>query len=257
MARARLAGRAVPVYPDPMLFPLSDVNPTRSRPWVTYGLVGANVLAYLMQMGYGLEASVWAWGLIPLRLLAGGDTPVPVPGYGPVLIGSVPILTLLTSMFMHGGLLHLGGNMLYLWIFGNNVEDRLGHLRFLLFYLAGGVLATLSHVAVSRGSALPLVGASGAVAAVLGAYWRLYPRARVRCLLFLVFIVQFVELPAALVLGLWILLQVINGVLGLGVGGGGVAWFAHIGGFLAGLLLLFALGVRNRRPRPAGLRWGD
>jgi len=245
------------MYPARMLLPLSDINPTRGRPWVTYGLVGANLLAYLLQMGYGLEASVWSWGLIPARLLGGGDAPIVVPGYGHVLIGSAPIATLFTSMFMHGGLLHLGGNMLYLWIFGNNVEDRLGHLRFLVFYLAGGVLATLSHVAVSRGSALPLVGASGAVAAVLGAYWRLYPHARVRCLLFLIFIVQFVELPAALVLGLWIILQVINGVLGLGVGGGGVAWFAHIGGFLAGLLLLLLLGVRARRPRPVALRWDD
>ncbi len=240
-----------------MLFPISDINPTRSRPWVTYGLVGANVLAYLLQMGYGLEASVWAWGLIPLRLLGDGDAPVFVPDYGPVLIGSPPVATLFTSMFMHGGLLHLGGNMLYLWIFGNNVEDRLGHLRFFVFYLAGGVLATLSHIAVSRGSALPLVGASGAVAAVLGAYWRLYPHARVRCLLFLVFFVQFVELPAALVLGLWIVLQVVNGVLGLGIGGGGVAWFAHIGGFLAGLLLLLLLGARARKPRPVVLRWPD
>ncbi len=239
-----------------MLLPLSDINPTQRRPWVTYGLVAANLVAYVLQMGYGLEASAWNWGLIPLRLL-GGDAPIPVPGHGPLLIGSPPALTILTSMFMHGGLLHLGGNMLYLWIFGNNVEDRLGHLRFLVFYLAGGVLATLSHVAVSQGSALPLVGASGAVAAVLGAYWRLFPRARVRCLLFLFILVQFVELPAALVLGLWILLQVINGVLGLGVGGGGVAWFAHIGGFLAGLLLLFALGARRRRPQLVVQRWDD
>jgi membrane associated rhomboid family serine protease len=245
------------MYPAAMLFPISDINPTRSRPWVTYGLVGANVLAYLLQMGYGLEASVWAWGLIPQRLLGDGSAPVFVPDYGHVLIGSPPVATLFTSMFMHGGLLHLGGNMLYLWIFGNNVEDRLGHLRFLVFYLAGGVLATLSHIAVSRGSALPLVGASGAVAAVLGAYWRLYPHARVRCLLFLVFIVQFVELPAAIVLGLWIILQVLNGLLGLGVGGGGVAWFAHIGGFLAGLLLLLALGVRTRRRGPLDARWGN
>lgn len=241
-----------------MLLPLSDVNPTRRRPWATYGLVAANLLGYLMQMGYGLEASAWVWGLIPLRLLGGADTLVPIPGHGPVLIGSLPLLTLFTSMFMHGGLLHLGGNMLYLWIFGNNVEDRLGHWRFLFFYLAGGVLATLSHVLVSRGSALPLVGASGAVAAVLGAYWRLYPHARVRCLLFLVFIVQFIELPAALVLGLWILLQVINGLLGLGLGAGagGVAWFAHIGGFLAGLLLLALLGGRRPR-RPVVIHWDD
>ena len=241
-----------------MLLPLSDINPALRRPWVTYGLVAANLFAYVLQMGYGLEASAWNWGLIPLRLLGGGDAPVPVPGHGQLLIGSPPVLTILTSMFMHGGLWHLGGNMLFLWIFGNNVEDHLGHLRFLVFYLAGGVLATLSHVAVSQGSPLPLVGASGAVAAVLGAYWRLYPRARVRCLLFLVVFVTLVELPAALVLGLWMLLQVISGVFGLSMGAsGGVAWFAHIGGFLAGLLLLFALGARQRRPRPVALRWDD
>lgn len=246
------------MYARRVLLPLSDINPTRRTPWVTYTLVAANVAVYLWQWSSGLQQSVYAWGLIPARLLHGAATPVLVPGVGHVLLHSDPLTTLFSAMFMHGGLLHLGGNMLYLWIFGNNVEDRLGHLDFLAFYLVGGLLAALSHVAVSGGAMTPMVGASGAVAAVLGAYWRLYPYARVRCLLFLFIFVTFVELPAALVLGLWILLQVLNGLLGLGLGAGagGVAWFAHIGGFAAGIALLMLMGVRARpRPRPR-VRWG-
>jgi membrane associated rhomboid family serine protease len=233
-----------------MLLPLKDINPTRHTPWVTMGLVGANVLVFLVQLGIGLQRSVIMGGFVPSLLFGSEPQAWRLPD-GVAAPALAPVATLFSSMFMHGGFLHLGGNMLYLWIFGNNVEDRLGHLNFLAFYLLGGLAATMSHALIHPGSELPLVGASGAVAAVLGAYWRLYPRARVRCLVFLFFFVTFLELPAALVLGLWILIQFISGVLGLGVGSGGVAWFAHIGGFLAGIVLLMIMGVKRgpRQPR--------
>ena len=237
-----------------MLLPLRDINPTERRPFVTIGLVATNVLVFLWQIAHGLQNSIYGWGFIPARLFGGADLPVPVAGYGHVLIESDPLTTLFTAMFMHGGWLHLGGNMLYLWIFGNNVEDRLGHFRFLAFYLVGGLVATLAHLLTGPNSALPLVGASGAVAAVLGAYFRLYPRARVKCLLFIIIFFTMIELPASLVLGWWIVIQVINGLLGLGAGvGGGVAWFAHIGGFFAGMLLLALMGVK-KRTRPSRVR---
>ncbi len=153
-------------------------------------------------------------------------------------------LTLLTSMFLHGGLFHLLGNMLYLWIFGNNIEDRLGPFRFTLFYLASGVAAALTHILAQPGSRVPMIGASGAIAGVLGAYAVLFPHARVRTFVFLVFYIDVVSVPAGLVLGIWFLAQVLN--VGMG---GGVAWFAHIGGFLAGIALLrLALGRGFGRP---------
>ena len=142
---------------------------------------------------------------------------------------SRPWLAVFAAMFLHGGLFHLAGNMLYLWIFGNNVEDALGPARFILFYALGGVAAAATHIVFHPGSTAPMIGASGAMAAVLGAYFILYPRARVRTLLFLVVFVQVLDLPAAVVLGFWFILQFLN--VGLG---GGVAWFAHIGGFLVG-----------------------
>ncbi len=230
-----------------MLLPLKDINPTTRPPVVTVALLAANVLVYIWQLTQGLQRSFFTHGFIPARLLGDPDLIVNLPAYGPTPIESIPLATLLTAMFMHGGWLHLGGNMLYLWIFGNNVEDRLGHFRFLAFYLVGGIAATLAHYATGPGSTLPMVGASGAVAAVLGAYFRLYPKARVRCLLFIVIFFTFIELPAFIVLGWWIVLQVVGGLLGLGGGtGGGVAWFAHIGGFFAGIGLLALMGVKRR-----------
>ncbi|HPW19013.1 MAG TPA: rhomboid family intramembrane serine protease [Candidatus Aminicenantes bacterium] len=196
---------------------------------MTVLLIAANVAVFALQAvgPRGLESSVVRFGAVPYDIAhfraAGGAGGVP------------PLLTLLTSMFLHGGLFHLLGNMLYLWIFGNNVEDRLGPFRFILFYLGSGVAAALAHILAQPSSRVPMIGASGAIAGVLGAYAVLFPRARVRTL---VFFVGVVRVPAALVLGLWFLLQVLN--VGMG---GGVAWFAHIGGFLAGILLIrLALG---------------
>jgi rhomboid family protein len=158
-------------------------------------------------------------------------------------------LTLFTSMFMHGGILHLAGNMLFLWIFGNNVEDSMGRPRFIAFYLLGGIVALLAQTALNPDSPVPTIGASGAVAAVLGGYAVLYPRARVITLVFIVFFITLIELPALLVLGLWFLLQLLYGAADLAqpVAGGGVAYFAHIGGFVFGMLLIKVFANRIHR----------
>lgn len=159
-----------------------------------------------------------------------------------------PLLTLFTSMFLHGGLFHVAGNMLYLWIFGDNVEDTLGHSRFLVLYLACGVAAVVAQTAVHPASAIPIVGASGAVAGVLGAYLLLFPHAGVWTLLILGFFIRVVRIPAVIVLGLWMAVQLLNGAARCGrPESGGVAWFAHVGGFLAGLSLLFVLRARAWR----------
>jgi membrane associated rhomboid family serine protease len=233
------------------MIPLYDRNPTRSSPFVTYVLVAINVLVYLYELALApspqaLETFYYRFGVVPAELLSGRDVPPLLP-VGPVY------LTVLTSLFVHGGLLHVGGNMLYLWIFGNNVEDRLGHLRFLLFYLVCGSAAAMAQIALSADSRYPMIGASGAVAGVLGAYLVLFPSARITTLLFLGFFITVLQVPALLLIGYWFLLQVLNGFfsLVLPMGEGGTAWFAHIGGFVAGILLL-----RLFRPWPRRHAWG-
>jgi len=150
-----------------------------------------------------------------------------------------PAATLFSSMFMHGGLLHIGGNMLYLWIFGDNIEDSLGHFRFLLFYLVAGIAAAYSHAVLSPSSNIPMIGASGAVSGVLGAYILLFPRAKVKTLIFFGFFVDVVKIPALIVIGFWAIIQFVNGILSQNLlPQGGVAWFAHVGGFLTGLLTI-------------------
>ncbi len=174
----------------------------------------------------------------------------PIPELQQVCGERSVLFTLFSSMFLHGGLVHLGGNMLFLWVFGNNVEDRMGHPLFLLFYLAGGTVATYAHVLTDTSSAVPLIGASGAIAAVLGAYLVMYPRARILTLV-MFFFITFVELPAVVVLGFWFVLQAFQGAASLGTASpGGVAWFAHIGGFLFGLVVAW-LFYRRRPSRPA------
>jgi len=215
-----------------MFLPLRDENPTVRLPYVTVLLIAANVVLFVLQVAapQGLASSVTRFGAVPYDIVhfrAAGEAG-----------GFPPLLTLLTSMFLHGSLFHLLGNMLYLWIFGNNVEDRLGPFRFVLFYLGSGVAAALTHILAQPGSEIPMIGASGAIAGVLGAYAVLYPRARVRTFVFLIFYIDVISIPAAFVLGLWFLAQILN--VGMG---GGVAWFAHIGGFLAGILFIrMALG---------------
>jgi membrane associated rhomboid family serine protease len=220
-----------------MFIPLRDDNPTTRLPVVTVALIVLNTAVFLLQATapHGLEMAALRFGAVPYDIVHfRSAAPAAVPA----------LLTLLTSMFLHAGLFHLAGNMLYLWIFGNNIEDRLGHVRFALFYLAGGVAAALTHILFEPGSRVPMIGASGAIAGVLGAYFLLFPRARVKVFVFLIFYIDVVAVPAGVVLGLWFVMQVLN--VGMG---GGVAWFAHIGGFLAGLALVrLALGGGVRRP---------
>ena len=218
------------------MFPIGDDNSARrSLPVVTYALIALNVLFFFVELSGG-NAFIQQWAFIPRRF---GQDPA----------GGIP--TIFTAMFMHAGWLHLGGNMLYLWIFGDNVEDTVGHGRFLLFYLAAGVAAALAQVMLNPSSRVPMVGASGAVSGVLGAYLLLFPYARVLTLLIIGFFVRFVHVPAMIVLGFWIVLQLLNGFItfsaqSMGRGeSGGVAWFAHIGGFLAGMLLLLMLRPRR------------
>ena len=223
------------------MIPIRDENPTRKTPFVTIALIAINVFVFVMQMLQPPEVQqqfVFAWGAIPRDITMGWD-----------LLPTIPVawLTLFTSMFMHGGLMHLGGNMLYLWIFGNNVEDRLGHIQFLFFYIIGGLVAALSHVLFDPSSQIPMVGASGAISAVLGAYMLAYPKARVVVLLWIVFFVRFIRVPAILMLGVWFVMQ-ISGFFGdMSREGGGVAWLAHIGGFVAGVVLGFIAGLRPAR----------
>jgi membrane associated rhomboid family serine protease len=250
------------------VFPLRDNIPTERFPVVTVALIVTNVLAYfLFQHGtlslgdpgtHAYLRNLVQNATIPFELthpgehcllrgenIACGDLPNP-PGYAPTW------LTPLLSMFMHGGLLHLGGNMLFLWIFGNNVEDAMGRVRYLGFYLLAGLAATLLQVVVSPNSPVPNIGASGAIAGVLGGYLLLFPRARVVTVVFIIFFFTILELPAIFFLGIWILEQVAFGYFGLSDPAGtsgGVAYFAHIGGFAFGLLAvkLFANEERRRR----------
>lgn len=217
------------------MIPLRDSTRSRSVPVVVYALMGISVASFLYTLGLGSEEAVVAhfhsYGAVP-GVVTGGPWPRSWLG-------------LLTSIFLHGSWMHLGSNMLYLWIFGDNVEDAMGHGRFLIFYLASGVVASLAHVAAHPTSPVALVGASGAIAGVLGAYLVLYPRARILTLLIFGIFIRLVEIPAAIVLSLWFLLQLLQGFVTLGVPETtAVAWWAHIGGFVAGLLLvpIFARG---------------
>jgi membrane associated rhomboid family serine protease len=218
------------------VIPLRDANPTRRTPVVTIGLVAACLIAFAWELGLqvsggdeALDAFITTWGVVPADLTAAWTS---------VGFLSVETLTLITSQFLHGGWLHLAGNLLFLWIFANNIEDDLGRLVFLLFYLGGGAAAGLTQVAIDPASTIPMIGASGAIAAVLGGYLVLFPRARITTLVFLGFFYQLIDVPAVVVLVFWFILQLIDGLASLGFAGaeGGVAFFAHIGGFVAGVV---------------------
>ncbi len=220
------------------MLPLRDHLPTRRFPIVTVVLIGLNILVFigelLLDAGGTLDAFLLRWGLVPydvthhLNLEEG--------------------LTFFTSILLHGGIMHIAGNMLYLWIFGNNVEDEMGRGKFVLFYLLCGVLAGLAQILPGPSVTIPGIGASGAIAGVLGAYLILFPRARVSTLIMLGYLGRVRDLPAFWVLGFWFVLQLLNGFLTIGdFQSGGVAWFAHIGGFIAGLLLV-RLFARRRAP---------
>ena len=204
------------------MFPLGDDNTSRRTvPLITYALISLNVLFFFVETSGG-DAFIMKWAFVPRRFVAdpAGDA-----------------VTLFTSMFMHGGWLHLGGNMLYLWIFGDNVEDRFGHAKFIVFYLLCGLAATFAQLAFSAGSNIPNLGASGAIAGVLGAYILLFPQGRVRVLQGQ----RVIQMPALIVIGLWIVLQFFSGIGSISqtADTGGVAYMAHIGGFVAGVVLTF------------------
>jgi len=227
-----------------MFIPLRDENPTSRFPIVTVLFIALNVVVFFFQLvsPEGLQFYVYKMGTIPYEITHFTSLPLVVGHTAEQIPRLAPALTLIVSMFLHGGFLHLLFNMLYLWIFGNNVEDFLGPFRFIIFYFISGVGASLTHIIFNWNSDIPMIGASGAIAGVLGAYLILYPKARVMTLIFFIFFIRIVPIPAAFVLGFWFLMQVLN----VGVGGG-VAWFAHIGGFLIGIGLIKL--ISKKRPK--------
>lgn len=248
-----------------MFIPYRDDNPTILRPYVTYLILALNILVFLFQLGLGLQSKAGyeftlSYGLIPAKIsgmsgeqiVADHEISLHRRSGMPVSLAArphSPLLTIFTSMFIHGGFTHLIFNMLFLWIFADNMESSLGHRRFALFYLLSGVGAALFQIIVDLHSTVPMIGASGAIAGVLGAYMFRYPRARVHVFVFLFFFITTLRIPAFYVLGFWFLNQLTNGLGSLGINTtGGVAWFAHIGGFVTGLGLdrLFRL-VRNKK----------
>jgi rhomboid family protein len=229
-----------------MFLPLKDYNPTLRRSWLTLALIAANIAVWALEIVQGpqLGAFLNRWGATPSHILSPPD-------------GPAVYLTLVTSMFLHGGWAHIFFNMLFLWIFGNNVEDFLGRARFLVFYLACGVIGSMLHIVLSPTSPIPTVGASGAISGLLGAYLVLYPHARVRCVLFLGFFIQIVDVPAVLLISIWTALQILGGFAGLFArqGAVSVAYWAHIGGFIAGWLALRFLFRKERRQELWRSRW--
>jgi rhomboid family protein len=241
------------------MFPYKDENPTERPSVITVAIIAANVLAFILVQGAGAEGplahSVCNLGLIPGEILhtaKPGSGVELAPGMLCQVEATPKYWTVLTSMFMHGGWFHLIGNMVFLWVFGNNIEDVMGHGKFLIFYLLCGTAAAAAQTFINPSSVVPMVGASGAISGVLGAYLLLYPRVRVHTLIILPIYITTVALPAWVMLGYWILLQVLSGLASLSeLEKGGVAFFAHVGGFVAGLLLvrLFASeDVLRRRP---------
>ena len=262
------------------MIPLRDNIPTSRPPVVTYAIIAANVLVYFLWQRGGLTLGdpssphylhqLVDWGAIPYELTHPGDHCELVNSVGQLACegqrgvtgtaGPQPptYLTPFTAMFMHGGLLHLGGNMLFLWIFGNNVEDSMGPVKFIVFYLLGGLAAVALQVVTGPNSAVPTLGASGAIAAVLGGYILLFPRARVVTVVFIIFFFTIIELPALIVLGIWFIEQAVMGYYDLAQpgqgGGGGVAYFAHVGGFVFGLLAIRVFATRKRVDRQRYVR---
>ncbi len=224
------------------MLPLRDNITTRGRPWMMYFILATNVAVFIYQVGLPLPdlyRLVEIYGVVPTRI----DNPFLLlfPSQWATLI------PLVTSQFLHGGWVHLGGNMLYLWIFGDDVECTMGSIRFLVFYVLAGIAGNLAHVMMNLGSSTPTIGASGAVAGVLGAYLMSFPYARVLTLVPLGFFLTVVEIPAVLFLGFWFLLQLVSGLSVVVAGADSVAWWAHIGGFAAGMLLIFWFRRSTRR----------
>ncbi len=230
------------------MIPFRDKNPSGTFPFVVVVLIGLNGAMFIFELllGKGLEGFLFDYGVVPAKVM--------YFLYHPSLDASTikeAFLPFLTSMFLHGSPIHILGNMWYLWIFGDNIEDRLGHYKFVGFYIACGILASIVHVAMNRSVGVPCIGASGAIAGVLGAYLITFPHARVLCIIPIWFIWQVVELPAVVVLGFWFVIQLFSGVASFAPAqGGGVAWWAHIGGFVFGIALMFAFPKKKPRARP-------
>ena len=217
------------------MFPIRDHNPSQGTPWVTWVLIAANILIFLSYAPAladpRLLASVWDdWALVPAEVIAGEDRS-----------------TIVTSMFLHGGWMHLIGNMLFLWVFGDNMEDEMGHAGFLAFYLAAGVAAALAQIASNPATEVPMVGASGAIAGVMGGYLLLFPKAKVDVLFIIVILIRIIPIPAWIVLGAWFALQIASGAM-TPTEGGGVAYWAHAGGFAAGAILTLPVFLRLGGP---------
>jgi membrane associated rhomboid family serine protease len=237
------------------MIPLRDENPTRITPYVTWGLIILNIIIFLLEVSGGMVETPRAltgwmagWTMVPAEITQGRDYAINGPTIQPFY------LTIFTSMFLHGGWLHLGSNMLYLFIFGNNIEDALGHFKYIVFYLLSGIAAAALQIFWSPDSAVPMLGASGAIAGVLGGYLMLYPRANVKTLVILFIIITVINVPAYLLLGLWIVGQFFSqftnsmAEMANGAEQGGVAYLAHIGGFIAGMVLIRLMGGRPTRP---------
>lgn len=224
------------------MIPLKDDIPSGTFPFVNISIIVINVLVFVYQLTLGLqgeEVFIFRTAAIPFEITHFLD--INPPSIVP------PPFTLVTSIFVHGGLLHIAGNMLFLWIFGDNVEDTFGHFQYLLFYLFCGVMASLTHIMIEPNSTMPMIGASGAIAGVLGAYFILFPRAQINTLVFLIFFVTIARIPAVIFLGFWFFMQILS--TGLSGTAGGIAWYAHIGGFLIGVLTVFVFRPK-KRPRP-------
>ena len=233
------------------MIPLRDTVPSVRFPAVTIGLIVVNAFVFLFELSNtrGLDAVFYQWGIVPCAFTSTCPPRLRIPGGFLLLPQHLPYLTILSSMFLHGGWMHIIGNMWFLWIFGDNVEDRMGRAGFLCFYLLSGLAAGVLHIVFNPSSRVPTVGASGAIAGVMGAYLLLFPKARVLTLVPIFIFLQTMELPAVFFLGFWFLTNLLSGIgsLAAHTGAGGVAWWAHIGGFLVGLL--WALPLRRREDR--------
>ncbi len=233
------------------MIPIRDRNPSGTFPYVTIGIIVINILVFLYELSLGpdLTAFVQQYGVVPAKVTdyfqSSGVTTIDT--FSPFI----------TSIFLHGGLIHLIGNMWFLWIFGDNIEDKLGHFKYLGFYILCGAAASSVHVFFNRQTEIPCIGASGAIAAVLGAYMVTFPRARVITVVPIFFFIQIIELPAVVVLGFWFLIQFFSGTVSITVpqSGGGVAWWAHIGGFVSGIILFYIIRILFVRKAVRRRRW--
>lgn len=222
-----------------MFFPFHDENPTRHFPLLTLALIGANIFVFFWEATYPgrIDLLFTGYGLVPYQFVQSPFQTYP---------------NIFSAMFLHAGFMHLAGNMLFLWIFGNNIEDVLGKTRFITFYLLCGLIAAMCHVFMDTGSEIPMVGASGAISGVLGAYLMLFPGSRIKTLVFLGILVTIIRIPAAILLVFWLGIQILSN-MSMDSEGGGVAWMAHIGGFIGGMILIFPFRASLKPPRPRAL----